>query len=400
MTVLRAGWVALTATVLALSVLGYTDALNDTSLMHSSDFERILRAAQVPVGLSIVLALIVPFVIAISVATLIFVKRGDDPIALTFSAAIVLWYSYIGRGLSPLRDSRPGLTLLVHVLWFLAWLSMMYLIVTFPSGRFVPSWTRWLALAGGLVLIAFPTSPDVLMRFIENRPPDGLRLVGAIALMAFAAAAFGVQAYRFRRLSDWTERQQVKWALVPLVALIIYACAVFILPNLLMELPDAWMGIAVMGSIPLGILTPLGIGGAILRFRLYDVDLLINRALVYGGLTAFLAASYLALVIVLQAVLPANDSDASIAASTLAVAALFRPARTHIQQTIDRRFYRSRYDARRTLESFGAQLRNEVDLEAVTADLLEVVGSTMRPAHASLWLGPSGAASSARRRGG
>ena len=386
MTVLRLGWVALTATVVALSALGYADALNDTSLMRSPDLERILQAANVPVALSIVLALMLPFAIAVSVATLIFVKRGNDPIALTFSAAVVLWYGYIGRGLAPLRDSRPGLTFLVNALWFLAWLAMLYMIVTFPTGRFVPSWTRWLALTGGLVLIAFPASPDVLMRFIEDRPPDGWPLVGATALMTLGLGAFGVQAYRFRRLNDWTERQQVKWALVPLLALILYVCIVIVLPGFFVDLPDAWMGIALMGSIPLGIVTPMGIGGAILRFRLYDVDLLINRALVYGGLTAFLAASYLALVIVLQAVLPANDSDASIAASTLAVAALFRPARARIQQTIDRRFYRSRYDARRTLESFGAQLRNEVDLEAVRADLIDVVGSTMRPAHASLWL--------------
>ena len=388
MTVLRVGWVALTATVVALSALGYADALNDTSLMRSPDLERILRAADVPVALSIVLALMVPFAIAVSVATLIFVKRGKDPFALTFSAAIVLWYGYIGRGLAPLRDSRPGLTFLVNALWFLAWLSMLYMIVTFPTGRFVPRWSRWLAFTGGLVLIAFPASPDVLMRFIEDRPPDGLQLVGATTLMTLGVCAFGVQAYRFRRLNDWTERQQVKWALVPLIALILYVCIVIVLPGLFVDLPDAWMGIALIGSIPLGIVTPLGIGGAILRFRLYDVDLLINRALVYGGLTAFLAASYLALVIMLQAVLPANDSDASIAASTLAVAALFRPARSRIQHTIDRRFYRSRYDARRTLENFGAQLRNEVDLEAVTADLIDVVGSTMRPAHASLWLRP------------
>ena len=388
MTLLRIAWIALTATVVALSMLGYADALDDTSLMRSPDLERILRAADVPVGLSIILALMVPFAIAVGVATLIFVKRGRDPIALTFSVAVVLWYGYIGRGLAPLRDSRPGLAFLVHALWFLAWLSMLYLIVTFPTGGFVPGWTRWLVVTGGLVLVAFPRSPDVLMRFIEDRPPDGPQLVGAIALMTLGVGAFGVQAYRFRRLSDWTERQQVKWALVPLVALILYVCVVIVLPGLFVALPDAWMGFALIGSIPLGIATPLGLGGAILRFRLYDVDLLINRALVYGGLTAFLAASYLGLVLLLQTVLPANDSDVSVAASTLAVAALFGPARSRIQHTIDRRFYRSRYDARRTLESFGAQLRNEVDLEAVSTDLLDVVGSTMRPAHASIWLRP------------
>jgi len=386
MIVMRAGWVILATLVVGLSALGYSDALQDTSLMRSPDLERILEAVGFPVELSIVLGLMLPFAIAVAVATLIFIKRGRDPVALLFSAAVVSWYGYIGRGLAPLRDSRPGLELVVQAMWFLAWLLMTYLIITFPNGRFVPVWTRWLAVAAMALLVAFPTSPDNLMRFIEDRPPDGIRMFGAVAMFVIAAAGFTVQGYRYRNLSDWTEQQQVKWALVPFVTLIAYVSLVIVLPSLFIEVPDAWMGAALIGSIPLGILTPLGMGGAILRFRLYDVDLLINRALVYGGLTAFLAASYLSVVIVLQAVLPTNDSDASIAVSTLAAAALFRPARTRIQQTIDRRFYRSRYDARRTLEGFGAQLRNEVDLEAVSADLIDVVGTTMRPAHASLWL--------------
>jgi hypothetical protein len=388
MIAMRVGWVVLATLVVGLSALGYSDALQDTSLMRSPDLERILEAVGFPVELSIVLGLMLPFAIAVAVATLIFVKRGSDPVALLFSAAVICWYGYIGRGLAPLRDSRPELELLVQAIWFLAWLLMIYLIVTFPNGRFVPAWTRWLAVAGIALLVAFPTSPDNLMRFVEDRPPEGMRMFGAVAMFVIAAAAFAVQGYRYRNLSDWTERQQVKWALVPFVTLIVYVSLVIVLPGLFTKVPDAWMGAALIGSIPLGIVTPLGMGGAILRFRLYDVDLLINRALVYGGLTAFLAVSYLSLVIVLQAVLPTTDSDASIAASTLAAAALFRPARARIQQTIDRRFYRSRYDARRTLEGFGTQIRNEVDLEAVSADLIDVVGTTMRPAHASLWLKP------------
>lgn len=388
MIVMRVGWVLLTALVVGLSALGYSEALQDTSLMRSPDLERILHAAGFPVGLSIVLGLIVPFTIAIAVATVIFVKRGRDPVALTFSAAVVCWYGYIGRGLAPLRDTRPELDPIVQAVWFIGWILMIYMIVTFPNGKFVPPWSRWLTAVGVLLLVLFPTSPDYLMRFIEDRPPGGFRLIGTTGLLVIAIAAFGVQGYRFRKLADWTERQQVKWALLPFVALIVYVNVVIVLPELFIEVPDTWMGAALLGSIPLGIITPLGMGGAMLRFRLYDVDVLINRALVYGGLTAFLAASYLTVVILLQAVLPTNDSDASIAISTLAVAGMFRPARARIQATIDRRFFRSRYDARKTLEDFGAQLRDEVDLEAVTEDLIGVVGSTMKPAHASLWLRP------------
>jgi hypothetical protein len=133
---------------------------------------------------------------------------------------------------------------------------------------------------------------------------------------------------------------------------------------------------------------PIAIGIAVLRYRLYDIDVLINRTLVYGLLTAALAATYFAGVVVLQAALRPliGGSEVSVALSTLFVLALFAPLRRRIQTAVDQRFYRSRYDAQRTLDTFGARLRDEVDLDDVRADLVAVVGDTLRPAHVSLWL--------------
>jgi hypothetical protein len=142
--------------------------------------------------------------------------------------------------------------------------------------------------------------------------------------------------------------------------------------------------LAIMLSL---IFIPVSMGIGILRYRLYDIDVIVNKTLVYGGLTAILALAYLAIVVALQNVIPgADDSDLTIAGSTLAVAALFRPLRARVQGFIDRRFYRRRFDAQRTLESFSSRLREDVDLDHLSADLLRVVHSTMQPAHASLWL--------------
>jgi hypothetical protein len=153
---------------------------------------------------------------------------------------------------------------------------------------------------------------------------------------------------------------------------------------------------ALMGSEDLGIAiillgmlsVPVAIGVAMLRYRLYEVDRVISRTLVYGGLTLILGAAYSVLVVAGQAIFSsfAGGSNLAIAASTLVVAALFLPLRVRLQRVVDRRFYRRRYDAQRTLERFGARLREEIDLELLTADLRGVVDETMQPAHVSLWL--------------
>jgi hypothetical protein len=193
-----------------------------------------------------------------------------------------------------------------------------------------------------------------------------------------------------RRRARGVERQQIKWLL--------YAGAIFFVGNVLKNTVFSplgevswglWVGYLLVGIGGLG--GPIAIGIAILRYRLYEIDTLINRTLVYGLLTAMLVALYFGGIVVLQRffiILTGQQSTLAVVASTLLIAALFTPLRRRIQSFIDRRFYRRKYDARKTLEAFSAQLREDTDLNALSEDLVGVVRETMQPAHVSLWLRP------------
>jgi hypothetical protein len=204
------------------------------------------------------------------------------------------------------------------------------------------------------------------------------------ALLVLAAAGIAERVRRARSL----ERQQLKW----LGLSVLFAAGVLALLLALSPFVDLDHGV---GKVIAGTLFGLvfaapavAVAVAMLRYRLYDVDVVINRALVYGALTATLGGAYLGVVLVLQLALEpvTADSGLAVAASTLAVAALFRPARATIQRAVDRRFYRRRYDAQRTLEAFTVRLRDQVDLDAVASELRTVVGETVQPRHVSMWL--------------
>ena len=206
----------------------------------------------------------------------------------------------------------------------------------------------------------------------------------ALGLVAAASVVVG------RRGARGEERQQIKWLL--------YAGTIFFVGNVLKNTVFSplgevswglWVGYLLVYIGGLG--GPIAIGIAILRYRLYEIDTLINRTLVYGALTAILAALYFSGIVVLQRVFVAftgEQSTLAVVASTLVIAALFNPLRRRVQAFVDRRFYRRKYDAAKTLEAFSAKLRDETDLDALSDDLVGVVRKTMQPAHVSLWLRP------------
>lgn len=270
-------------------------------------------------------------------------------------------------------------------------------LLLFPDGR-LPSgrWRAvlWLALAGiALSVVGITLRPGPLVEPFDgvSNPvgiPGSLGLMDSLVgfgfvftLVSVVLAALGIRA-RMRR-SRGVEREQFKW-----LALAGALTGIAVVGTLVLYLAA---GFDVGGEAVLGLgfsAFPLAAGAAILRYRLYDIDVVINRTLVYGALTATLALVYLGSVLVLQLALSGvtESSGLAVAASTLAAAALFRPARTSIQAAVDRRFFRRKYDAARTLERFGARLRDEVDLDALGSELRAVVADTMQPASVSLWV--------------
>lgn len=285
-----------------------------------------------------------------------------------------------------------------------------YLLLLFPNGRLPSPW--WRKVAWGVAVVLIVTSFSIIFRpgdltesgypGIQN--PLGIEaLKPVIGILEMALVLFPVSillsaislVLRYRR-SRGQERLQLKWlsTAAATVAGIFVATMISSLTVGDVGPSDggAWIRLLQDVSLVSFVLIPISIGAALLRYRLYDIDLVINRTLVYGLVTAVLATAYVGLVFGFQGLLSpfTAESDLAIAASTLAVAALFRPARSRVQAFIDRRFYRSKFDAQRTLEDFSDTLRDEVDLTALSSRLEDVVHQTMQPEHVSLWLRPEG----------
>jgi hypothetical protein len=307
------------------------------------------------------------------------------------------------------RASLPGTAL---VAWLNSWmyfvwlyLPALFLTLVFPTGRLLSRRWRvvvWLgvsAVAANIVGTAF--APGVLDINAERPIRNPLGIGGPVGdalpwlfhvgdvLAAGTVVLGGLSLVLRLRRSRGRERQQVKWfAYVGILALVPFSILVLVSLVAGDDSPQ-WIVIAWWSLVALILVgLPLAIGIAILRHQLYDIDLVINRTLVYGALTLTLGASYLGTVLLLQLVLNplTQGSDLAVAMSTLTVAALFRPARRRIQALVDRRFFRRRYDAARTLEVFGSRLRDQLDVDALGNDLRAVVRDTMQPVQVTLWL--------------
>ena len=370
-------------------------------------------------GDSAVLILLLPFLAFPLVGALIASKRPENPIGWICLAVGIIWMvslistSYGLYGLVVRPGSAPfpaAIGSLGEWMWVPAvGLLGTYLILLFPNGR-LPS-RRWRPLAwlsgAVIILVSLGTAltPGRLPDLGGVRNPFGLEeypwvadaAQGVTLLLPLCMLASALSlVLRFVRSGD-EEREQIKW--LAFAALILgLGSSSFVIPSIILSNNTGggdplWQNLledAVLLSVA-GI--PVAIGFAVLKYRLYDIDVVINRTLVYGALTATLVALYFGGVAATQAIFRAltgqqQQPQIAVVISTLVIAALFHPLRRRIQAFIDRRFYRSKYDAAKTLEDFSAKLRDETDLDALSDDLVGVVRETMQPAHVSLWLRP------------
>jgi hypothetical protein len=265
--------------------------------------------------------------------------------------------------------------------------STILFLYLFPDGRFMPLWTRWLAMAGiGFMVAATFFFEPLLSLFRYPFVVLAWVTAGITGTILFA------QVYRYRRMSDPSLRQQTKWVVFGIVAALGGGFALLLLD---LVVPSGVLAslVGATAFFLFALLIPVSIAVAVLRYHLYSIDLLINRTLVYGSLTASLALVYFGGVTATQAIVHLligleEQPQLAIVVHTLVLAVLFNPLRRRIRAFIDRRFYRRKYDVAKTLETFSARLREEPDLNRLDEDLVGVVTETMQPEHVSLVLRP------------
>jgi hypothetical protein len=312
-------------------------------------------------------------------------------LGVTALSDTLYWHLAFGREVAP--AGAKWFAWIEGWSWIPAMVPLFGLIpLLFPTGA--PPSPRWRVVgwsaagAGVVMLVTTALNPGAVEGFpwidnplgVEGLGLTTLSVIGFAVWAAASIAALASLVVRYRR-SRGIERQQLKWVTAAGCVLVLS----FVVSAAFTGEASEQAGWA---TLLVGLLSvAVAVAVAMLRYRLYDLDVVINRALVYAGLSATLAGAYVGLVLLLQLVL-SPGSDLAIAGSTLAVAALFGPARSRIQAVVDRRFYRRRYDARHTLDAFSARLRDEVDLAALGAELNAVVHETLQPAHVSLWMRP------------
>jgi hypothetical protein len=329
------------------------------------------------------------------VGLVLFWRKPKQWPALLFSLAMITYGPYITRPLDALLAVYPQWRVPIGLVQTLGIGCAVLSGYLFPDGRFVPPWTRLLTILWLTWILAWIVVPSMPWNFSQ---PYALDASGLLALMGWLFTTLLAQADRYRHVSGQLQRRQTKWVLLCMATTIV-TFGVFMAPRVFipaLSQPGTPSLFYTAIGYPLFLcslpVSPVVIFIAILRYHLFDIDTLVNRALVYGTLTFTLGLIYAGSILLLEYLLSGltGGSQLALVGSTLGTAAVFQPLRTRIQHTVDRRFYRRKYDAAKALAAFSATLQSEVDLQHVGEHLVAVVEETMQPTHVLLWFPPPG----------
>lgn len=333
-------------------------------------------------------------VVCVAVGILIFWQRSHELMAYTSS----LWLVTFGLTLfeEEVRATGAAYPWLQPVALGLVWLGGVILLplffFIFPNGRFAPRWTKWAWLIISVLFVSLGTTAELIPAFQTTFD----RFSGYL-WMTMLLSGIIIQFYRYRYLSTLNERQQTKWVVFAFLMTVAVLIAMFLINPQFLDFTVAETENAVRNILGNALSTfgfmliPLGIGISILRHRLYDIDVIIRRTVQYSIVSAVLAAVYFGSITVIQGGVTAvskTQSPLAIVLSTLLVAALFTPLRQRVQTAVDRRFYRQKYDAQQILAQFAQTARDEVEIDALQAELVQVVQETMQPEQISVWVKP------------
>ena len=392
----RVGWVGIVVPVYVLLIAHVPAFFAALHILHAPNVQTFTGQLTVGdvrtlerLGLSldfyavcmVVGCLLFQFSYAVVGVLLIWRKSGDRVALVTSFALMMLPFGFANITLQALP---AGWAWLIPTLSAIGNGSLLLCGFLFPDGQFAPRWTRWLVVG----MVGYWVVVIVLPSWGLDRS-----MISLLLFFSFVVEVMGIQVYRYRYVSTLRQRQQTKWALFGVVIAVVGNIG----PRLLYDfvlLPSMGRTSSLAFALEVGLIMclmlaiPITLGIAILRYRLWDIDVLINRTLVYSTLTAILTGVYVGLILGLQALMNgiSRDNSVAIVVSTLVIVVLFEPLRKRIQKVIDRRFYRRKYDAAKILAAFSMSLRGEVELTQLSERLVDVVKETMEPTHVFLWL--------------
>jgi hypothetical protein len=403
--ILRFVWLILLNTLTAVFIAGISPRFSELTEICQVEpcLPLILQGAEaqaldglgLPISAYAIYHITIEIIIGLAcglLAILMFWQRFDEPMGILVSFMLILFgLNFMVETDSAFYHLHPDFLPVQNTLSGLAIIPLVLLIFLFPNGRFVPRWNRFVVLVITLVALLDP----LILKIAPPAPSGQFSMVLTITTLTGVLIGVGSQIYRFRSISKPAQKQQTKWVLVGFLSLLVPLVGWTMLFEIL-SLPSG-MPRLIVYTLVYGVMAiflfffPLSFVIAIMRYRLWDIDLLIRRTLVYSILTGTLVMVYFGSVVVVQTAVNGltgqeQSSQLTIALSTLLIAALFNPARKRVQSLVDRRFYRQKYDAAQTLAAFASSVQDEVEIGQLQQALAQVVTDTLQPTYLSLWI--------------